>query len=134
MKEEIITIRYPEGEMTLVLPTMLDKLSMDRLKKVFRLILEKEFEHMENEISVRRMNEFIPEYIQYRKETWDNESLTFQREYVDPVYSGRNQKERKEIKNRNYELMRNVKTTKKKHERALKVQNAWTKLKEKYER
>lgn len=131
MTEKIVAIRYPEGQITLVLPVALDKLSIGTLKKIFRILLEKDwFEG--NEDTIREIDEFIPEWIDDWRNRWDYASRVFCTNYKDPAFSGKTTKEQNRIKRDNNEFMKDVKTAKKRHERALKVQDAWVKLKEKY--
>lgn len=131
MTEKIIEIRYPEGQITLVLPNAFDKLSLPSLKKIFKILLEKDwFEG--NEDTIREIDDFIPEWIDDWRNQWDYASRVFCTNYKDPAFSGKTTKEQNRIKRDNNEFMKDVKTAKKRHERALKVQDAWAKLKEKY--
>lgn len=131
MTEKIIEIRYPEGLITLVLPNAFDKLSLPSLKKIFKILLEKDwFEG--NEDTIREIDEFIPEWIDDWRNQWNDTSRIFCTDYKDPDYNGKTTKEQNRIKRNNSKLLKDVTTAKKRHERALKVQDAWAKLKEKY--
>ena len=65
MKERTITIRYPYGQMTLVLPTAFEKLSIPAHKQIFKLLFENLWVTPKNEQTVktleRCLNEWLPE-------------------------------------------------------------------------
>lgn len=62
MKEEIILIRYPEGEMTLVLPKALEKTSVPNLRKIFKHVLKNAHWHPENEEHLSKLEAFLTEH------------------------------------------------------------------------
>lgn len=131
MTEKIVAIRYPEGQITLDLPVALDKLSIGTLKKIFRILLEKDW-FVGNGDTIREIDEFIPVRIADWKEQWDYASKVFQINYRDPSYGGKSPKERKQIRRENDQLVKDVKHAKKHYEKAEKVLSMWTELKEKY--
>lgn len=131
MMDKNILIRYPEGQIVLNLPTAFEKLSINTQKKIFKILLEKGwFEG--NDETIRQIDEFITEWIDDWQQQWDDASRFFQNNYRDPLYNGKTEKEQKRIARDNNEFLKDVKTAKKRHDRALKVQAAWTKLRDKY--
>lgn len=131
MTEKNILIRYPEGRIILNLPTAFEKMSITTQKKIFKILLDKEW-YGENRDTVRQIDEFITEWIDDWQQQWDDASRFFRNNYRDPLYNGKTEKEQKRITRDNNEFLKDVKTAKKRHDRALKVQAAWTKLKDKH--
>lgn len=113
-----------------------DGLTMAKIRKIFRLFIEWRLYVYPNEKALETIELFLADYIPACKKTAEATADYYERNKRDPMAIIGNTKsarsERRSIRERNKELLQEVKQTEKMYQRAQKIKDIWDELKAQY--
>lgn len=135
---EDVTVRYPNGKITLHLPEAIspDGLTTVKLKRLFRLFIEHRHWVPSNISAMQALEQYLEDYVLACKEASEYTAAYYQRNRQDPAAVEGNTKDarskRKTIKDQNARLLQQVKQTEKTYQHSQKVKEIWDELKSQY--
>ena len=132
MKPLQVSIRYPNGSMTLNLPVFLADLACEKIGKVFKLLFQNSYSiYSANGQSIETLDQFIPEWVKDCKNALTAAEVAKKLNWEDPKsYTKRDQ--RAKVREKNEALTRDVNVAKRAYDKAQRVQALWDTSKQKY--
>ena len=116
--------------MDLRCPYFLENMPIVKIKKVFSILLT---EWWRNETAITNIQPYIADLVFRTKSDWSEQSIKYQQEYKCTRFDWHLTKtQKRNIEAKNKRLLQAVKSAKTKHERALKIQDAFDEYKAKY--
>ncbi len=133
MTERTLDFWHYSCHMSLNMPVAMEEMPLTNLRKFLKLM---DADRWRNEENIRTFFTYIPEITEDLKAKWDEASLNFQRDYLDPKYSAGNyiddKDEREKRRNHNKRLLNKVKAAKARYERFQRRVPKLEELKEQY--
>ena len=128
---DTVNIRKDGFRCSLFLP-QLDLLDQGKIRKLFWIALSCDW-HLDNEIAVHVLDQFLPDQVEASKQAWAKASKDYQNGYRIPIRPTCREDKylADEILSTNKQLKADVKSTKKTYEKWVKIQQIWIDTKDK---
>ncbi|MCC8043873.1 MAG: hypothetical protein LIP12_00030 [Clostridiales bacterium] len=120
--------------MELYFPCALDPnrgLTMQQLRKFFKLCLRYQHERTENEKSVHELEQYLADYVLACKNAAESMEDYLKRNLLDPK-NFIDKEERRRVKEQNARLYKELKNAGKLYERSMKILTIWADMKKQY--